>query len=413
MEAKVPLVANLPGIYRASLDLGYRQSQFATSKSTSYGTYKYGGGWEPVRGFKFRAMKQRATRAPNINELFQPQITGLDNLDTDPCGGAAINAANANSAGTLANLCRLTGVPVAQIGTLAQPSAGQINVLTGGNPELKPEESDTTTLGLVWAPEMVKGLAVTLDYYKINVSGAVSNPSVTDILDDCFSAAANPNFAFNAACALIGRNPNNGSFNGVAAKGVTQLTSNLGKIATSGYDIGVAYRMTLASLGLNPALGKVDLSLNATILDKYDYQATPRSINRNCVGYYSVACGTISAGAGPVSRIKWNQRTNWTFGDFALGYNWRHLSGVIEEPGGTNFLPAFATIKDYDYVDLSASWNVSKSLRIGLAINNAFDKSAPNVGSTIGTTSANSGNTFPQTYDVIGRFYSFSANLKF
>lgn len=413
LEAQVPLAADLPGVYRASLDLGYRQSQFTTTTSTSYGTYKYGGEWAPIRGLKFRAMKQRATRAPNINELYQPQITGLDNLDTDPCGLAAINAGAANAAGTLSNLCRLTGVPVNQIGTLAQPSAGQINVLTGGNPALKPEESDSTTLGLVWAPDEVKGLTVTLDYYKIKVSGAVSNPSVTDILDDCYSAAANPTFAFNAACALVGRNPNNGSFNGVASKGVVQLTSNLGKIATSGYDIGVSYRLSLSDVGLSSSLGKVDLSLNATILDSYDYQATPRSVNRNCVGYYSVACGTVSAGEGPVSRVKWSQRANWAFGDFGFGYNWRHLSAVTVEPSAAKFLPAYSTIKDFDYVDLSASWNVNKTLRIGLAINNAFDKGAPNVGSTIGTTGANSGNTFPQTYDVLGRFYSLSANLKF
>ena len=87
LEAQVPLAADLPGVYRASLDLGYRQSQFTTTSSTSYGTYKYGGEWAPIRGLKIRAMKQRATRAPNINELYQPQITGLDNLDTDPCGG--------------------------------------------------------------------------------------------------------------------------------------------------------------------------------------------------------------------------------------------------------------------------------------------------------------------------------------
>lgn len=412
LEAQVPLAADLPGVYRASLDLGYRQSEFTTSTSTSYGTYKYGGEWAPVKGLKLRAMKQRATRAPNINELYQPQLTNLSNLATDPCGLAAINAAQANTPGTLSNLCRLTGVPINQIGQLAQPSASQINVLSGGNPDLKPEEADTTTLGLVWAPEQVKGLSVTLDYFKIQVNGAVSNPSVTDILTDCYGAA-NPTLAFNAACALVGRNPNNGSFNGVASKGVVQLTSNLGKIATSGYDVGVSYRFGFADLNMSPSLGRVDLSLNATILDSYDYQATPRAVNRDCKGYYSVACGTVSAGAGPISRIKWNQRANWTVGDFAIGYNWRHLSAVTEEPGGTNFLPAYSRIADYNYVDLSAVWNVNKMLRVGLAVNNAFDKGPPLVGNTIGTTGANAGNTFPATYDVIGRAYSLSASLKF
>lgn len=413
VEAQVPLAADLPLVYRASLDLGYRYSTFKTTSSQSYGTYKFGGDWSPVKGLRFRAMKQRATRAPNIDELYQPQITSLDNLAVDPCAGNAINAAQANTAGTLSNLCRQTGVPLANIGGLAQPSAGQINVLTGGNPDLKPEEADTTTLGLVWEPEFVKGLTVTLDYYKISINGAVSNPSSTDVLDDCYNAKFNPTFAFNAACGLIGRNPNTGSFNGVASKGVVLLTSNLGKIATAGYDIGVNYRLPLRQLGLNPSLGTLDLSLNATILDKYDYQATPRSVNRNCVGFYSVACGTVSAGEGPVHKVKWNQRTNWSMGDYSFGYNWRHLSGVTEEPGGTDFLPAYATIKSYDYVDLSASWNVNKMLRLSLAINNAFDKKAPMVGNTIGTTTSNSGNTYPQTYDVIGRYYSIGASLKF
>ena len=86
---------------------------------------------------------------------------------------------------------------------------------------------------------------------------------------------------------------------------------------------------------------------------------------------------------------------------------------MTEEPGGDKFLDAFSTIKAYDYVDLAASWNVNKTLRIGLAVNNAFDNAPPAVGNTIGATGANSGNTFPQTYDVIGRSYSLSAYLKF
>lgn len=413
LEAQVPLAADQPFAYRASLDLGYRQSQFTTTSSTNYGTYKFGADWSPVKSLRIRGMKQRATRAPNINELYEPQVTGLSNLATDPCGLTAINSAEASTAGTLSNLCRLTGVPLGQIGTLAQPSAGQINVLSGGNPGLKPEEADTTTLGLVFEPEFIKGLTFTADYYKILVNGAVSNPSVTDILDDCYGSAANPTRGFNAACGLINRNATNGSFNGVASKGVVQLRSNLGKIATAGYDINVAYRLPLTAVGFSPAAGRLDMSLSATILDKYDYQATPRSVNRNCVGYYSVACGTVSEGSGPISKTKWNQRTNWSFGDFAVGYNWRHLSAVTEEPGGASFKAEFSTIKDYDYVDLAATWNVNKTLRVGLAINNAFDKSAPLVGNTIGTTGANSGNTFPQTYDVIGRSYSFTANLKF
>jgi outer membrane cobalamin receptor len=55
-----------------------------------------GGDWEPVQSLRFRAMVQKATRAPNVNELFQPLTTGLSNLAVDPCQLGKINAADAN-----------------------------------------------------------------------------------------------------------------------------------------------------------------------------------------------------------------------------------------------------------------------------------------------------------------------------
>jgi hypothetical protein len=48
-----------------------------------------------------------------------------------------------------------------------------------------------------------------------------------------------------------------------------------------------------------------------------------------------------------------------------------------------------------------------------VSINNAANKKPPIVGGTIGTTTMDSGNTFPQSYDAIGRFITFGANLKF
>jgi outer membrane receptor protein involved in Fe transport len=44
---------------------------------------------------------------------------------------------------------------------------------------------------------------------------------------------------------------------------------------------------------------------------------------------------------------------------------------------------------------------------------NIFDKDPPFVGNTAGSTSANSGNTFPATYDPLGRRFAASARIKF
>ena len=44
---------------------------------------------------------------------------------------------------------------------------------------------------------------------------------------------------------------------------------------------------------------------------------------------------------------------------------------------------------------------------------NIFDKEPPSVSSYIGTSAQNSGNTYPSTYDVLGRRYSVTANISF
>jgi outer membrane receptor protein involved in Fe transport len=98
---------------------------------------------------------------------------------------------------------------------------------------------------------------------------------------------------------------------------------------------------------------------------------------------------------------------------FCAGFVDAVVGGVIEEPGGTNFLPAYAKIDSYNYVDLSAVWNFNKHIRLNISINNAANKLPPIVGSTIGSTGTNSGNTFPQFYDAVGRYFSVGATIKF
>lgn len=410
-EITAPIVEGLPGVHSLTLEGAMRATSFTAAATNSYNTYKIGGNWSPIRGLKIRGMQQKATRSPSINELYAPQVSGLSNVAVDPCQGANINQADANTPGTLSNLCRVTGVPLANIGSLPAPSAGQVNNLGGGNPALEPEEADTTTFGIVFEPDFAKGLTVSLDFYSIEITKAISGASVTDILTQCYSATANPTFAFNQFCALIFRNPLNGTFNGAEARGIFTALSNLGAFKTRGMDLAVNYRLPLRDVGLDPKWGRVDLGLTYTQVDKLEFQATPASVNRDCNGFYSVACGNAFGGVNMKQR--WTQRTTWNMGDFTLGYVWRHLGKSIEEPGGTNFLPAFAEIRKYNYIDLNAAWQASKAVRLSLAINNVRDNPPPSVGNTIGSTSHNSGNTFPQTYDTIGRYYNVGMNVRF
>src|SRR6202012_2841862 len=121
-----------------SLELGYRFSDYSSIGDTN--TYKVSGEWEVVDGYRFRAGYNRAVRAPNVVELFQTQTVGLDG-NADPCAGPAANATpNAANIANCANLFHLT---TAQVLAIESNPANQYNGLQGGNPNLKPEVSDT------------------------------------------------------------------------------------------------------------------------------------------------------------------------------------------------------------------------------------------------------------------------------
>lgn len=403
VEVLAPIVNGL------NFEGGYRYTDFSVSGggSTSYDSWKAGLNWTAADGLLVRSMVQRATRAPNVNELFAPQVSGLSNLATDPCQGNRINQAEANTPGTLSNLCRQTGVPLNIIGNLPSPAAGQINVLSGGNPNLGPEEADTWTAGLVWQPSFVDGLTITLDYYQIEINDQISSPSTTDILDQCYSSALNPNRTFNAACALVLRSPIGGDLNASDSPGVVTALGNTGRTRTDGIDLGATY-----GLSLPDAWGSLSFALNLTRVLNWDFRDNPASDSRDCLGFYSVACNGAT-GAGMINKLRFNQRTTWSVSDFDVSLNWRYVGGMSVEPGSGTWLADFASIGRIHYFDLAGAWQLNDNVRLNLTINNLLDRNPPIVGDSIGSTAANSGNTFPQFYDVLGRFYTLGVNVSF
>lgn len=415
MEANMPLVQNRPLIYSLNVEGGYRETEFKTSggASQNYGSWKAGMDWAPVKGLRFRGEQQRATRAPNVNELYQPVTTGLATLSVDPCQGGKIVAGDAGKAGSLTNLCQLTGVPVAQIGSVAAPSSGQINNTAGGNPSLGPEKADTTTLGVVWEPSFADNLSLSLDYWKIKINGAVSSATAGQVINGCYDSTLNPGLANNAFCQAIQRDPLNGGLNGTGSKGVSTQSSNLGAYNYSGIDVGANYRLPLKLVGA-PTLGHIDFGLQWSYLDKADFKSLPTVATLQQAGYYGVDVGT------PYTKNRFSQRATWSLGAFSLGYNWRFIgsSEVQQDKQATAtvagaYLADNSKIKAYNYLDLNGSWQALKFLKLSLTINNAFDKQPPLIGTGIGPGASNFGNTFPAVYDVIGRRFTMVAQATF
>ncbi|MHB8286457.1 MAG: TonB-dependent receptor plug domain-containing protein, partial [Caulobacteraceae bacterium] len=145
-EVRIPLVSNKPFIKDLSLDTAYRFSDYSTSGTTN--TYSIEANYSPTSDIRFRAGYNRAVRAPNINELFAPQAVATGEFTSDPCAGATPIDSAAQ--------CAHTGVSAAQYGHISANSAGQYNGLTGGNPDLQPEVSDSYTAGIVFTPRAVR-----------------------------------------------------------------------------------------------------------------------------------------------------------------------------------------------------------------------------------------------------------------
>jgi len=391
-ELRVPLVQDAPFADHLGLELAYRYSDYDPITTD---TYKVGMDWAPVQDVRFRASYQRAVRAPNVVELFTAQGAGLFDLPGDPCGVELIGTKGEASR----EACIASGVPAAVFDDPDRRSrldspAGQFNLLAGGVPTLKPETSDTYTYGVIVQPRFLPKLALSIDYFDISIDDTLSTFGADTTLQGCYFSN-DP-----ASCARIVRNPGNGSL-WQGSGHVIDLNTNIGSLTTKGVDLSLGY--TGVELG---GLGELSFNLVGTYLDELTYvSGIPGIPATECKGKYSGAlCGTPSPDWRHHFRMGWE--TPWNV-DLAL--TWRYFADV------TNVATSQQANIDYklgsrSFFDLAANWAVTEKASVMLGINNVLDKDPP-ITSAVGNTG--NGNTFPQTYDALGRWVFMRGQVQF
>jgi outer membrane receptor protein involved in Fe transport len=420
-EIIAPLVEDKPMMKSLTLEAGARYSSYkvdTVAASNNTFTYKAALSWEPVSDVKIRGNYAHAVRAPNIGELFTPQTVGLTTLATDPCAGAA-PVTNA----TLRAVCIAQGAPAGTIGSILNPTAAQANELSGGNLTLKPEKANTWTVGVVVQPSAIPRLSVSLDYYNIKITDVIGTATSGDLIAACFSnlSATNPD------CLAIRRNPVTGGLDGDPAttQGLFAPLTNLGKLATQGIDLAINYSHEIGAVKWVAAI-----TGNYTLHQRFKANAASATgIDRDCVGYYSGNCG-FTGSLQP--KYQWSWRNTFSYKAFDLSILWRHISHMQQEPlditaNGPAFkgvLPAgfgsasgsnvdFGKIPSFNYFDASLRWSMNDHITLTGTIQNLLNKKPPIIGSSIGSTAFDSGNTYPSTYDALGRRFAVSAKVKF
>ncbi len=389
-EFQMPLISGKPGVELLQIDGAARVSDYSTGISSD--SWKVGAEYAPTSDLRFRGSYQQAVRAPNVIDLFTSQGLGLFDLDDDPCDftdpagdGSATAAACIGTAPHQLNLTQ------ANAGFVTSP-AGQYNQLTGGNPNLAPEEATTFTVGFVATPSFIPGLNLSVDYYDIEITEAISSVGSSVTTQLCyFEADAD-------ACGRITRNPGTGAFwtNGGL---VQDLNLNIGGIKTSGVDVSGAYGFELGQVG------GVNLSYNGTYLNSFEVDPINQPFAVfDCVGEYGNDCGTPTPEYRHRARLGWD--TPWE--GLGLNVTWRHIGEVSLDTGVTTRVDS--TLEAQNYFDIAGTWAVKDWAAFRFGVNNALDDDPP-LSASVGTTG--NGNTYPQTYDALGRYVFVGVTLDF
>ena len=374
MEASIPLLEGRTAAELVSLDFGYRYSDYSTGKTTD--TYKFAGEWAMNSSLRLRASLQHAVRVGNIHELFEPIRNGFD-VNRDTCEGPTPVSSFEQ--------CANTGVTAAQYGNIVedQSNFGNTNTRFGGNPDLDPEESDTVSFGFIFNPEFLPGLSLSADYFDIEVSGAIADATPQFIFDQCLETGAAE------FCDAVNRDPATALL-WLGEGFISAPKTNIGFIKTSGVDIVGSYGFGIGNYG------DLDFNLVSTYVDTWDFQELPGAPIESCVGIYiSLLCD----GARP----EWasNLRTTWiTPWDASVSLLWRYVSDLKDGSGFGNHASSMS------YLDLSGVWDITDYISVRIGINNLLDEDPP-------ITSFGSGNTIPEAYDALGRYFftGFTARL--
>lgn len=392
MELLVPLLKDTTFAQSLNLSLGYRYSSYNITGGVS--TFKAEVDWKPINSLLIRGGYERATRAPNIGELFSALTRSASQLGFAPGAGDPCDNRFIGRTAQVRTLCLATGISPALIDSFVFGSSA-VGANVNGNLALKPETADTFTLGTVWSPRfsspLFRRLSLSVDYYNIKIANAIGTVPGNTTVNKCYNLdGSNPTYdPANQFCQVIRREPSTGLITDVFTPFL-----NIGGFKTSGIDFQLDWAADLDGLGLS---GELSLSSVVNYLNKFEIMTLPGTP-------FQDFAGTI--GALPLPRWRSNTTLAYSNGPATIGMRWRHLANMAHETAVTRPASPAEPSPAYNIFDLNARVAVSKAIELRGGINNLFDKEPPLLAGVPGATN-------PGLYDVVGRSFFIGARFTF
>jgi outer membrane receptor protein involved in Fe transport len=390
-EIRLPVLKDMPFAQTLEIDAAARVSDYKGSAGTVW-AYNVGGDYAPVRDIRFRANYARAVRAPNLSDLFSPQSQNFAPGFGDPCSAINISSGTQFRAAN----CAAAGAPAGYDFRYAQ----SLEIVSGGNPNLKVETSDSYTYGVVLQPRWIPGLSISADYFNINVKNVITAPSAQGIVNSCYDGPTlNPLF-----CSLFQRAGAGGGPNGeepfrIIEGSLQQTLLNYANFKTRGIDFELGYNHRFGGISLSSRLTYTHNLENDTFTDPTQ------------PGFGNTVVGELGF---PKDEVSWN--TTADFGQWFFNWQMHYLGkqavGSIEDQITFEGRPP-QNLDDFDipfypavlYMDARIGVNITKGSNFYIGIDNLSNQIPP-----LGATGTGGGSAI---FDSIGRRFYAGITAKF
>lgn len=345
-EFIIPLVADRPVFDSLTATLAWRWADYEPSGSII--AWKAGLDWQVNDLLRARTTISRDVRAATLAERLD-RTGGVANIEDRAFGAGA---------------------------------RFDTSLASGGNPNLNPEEADTITAGLIFQPPSLSGFQASVDYFDIDISGAVGQLGVQALVDECFDNPAS------STCNLVTRSP---VTNVIVL--VENVFVNINEARTKGFDLEAAYRTDVGP-------GSLGWRFLATVLDE------------NSITNLGAAKVDFAGDVGTQEFPDLKFTTNLTYrqGAFTAFLQARYLdSGLYNARDIQGVTITDNTVDSVLYTDARISYGKDlpngSSWQVFANITNLFDEDPPIVpgfSSFTGQTSQVNSNV----HDILGRRYT-------
>lgn len=403
-ELQLPVLIDQPFFREWTISGATRVAKYQGGTGTVWAS-NLGSEWSPFGGLRFRANYGRSVRAPNVSETGFPLVPNFANTFQDPCRPNRIAGNPTRTANCQADLGAL-------LPNLTDTNYS-LGIVSGSNPNLQAETSNSYTAGVVVQSALIPGLSISSDYYHITVNGIIASVSAQQIVDNCYDQPS----LTNLFCASFERwrGPGNGSFGEIPGaiqfNTLVQAPLNYAKRVREGVDTQITYR---ANLSDGFKLYTNMIYTHSFTVSNYQDPTRPKLENR-----------ILEELGDPKDEFRWD--VDLTYKQFTLGYRMRFIgpmfNGAYEDfnalPSActTSGCPPFNTdavdIVKYPsviYHDLRFEWNIdnagpAKDFQFYVGVDNLANKRPP-----LGSTATGAGSAI---YDYRGRSFYAGARARF